>query len=143
VIIFTATDDNDTILEAFREGASGFLAKSKKEDTKEMVETAEVVEAIKDVLGGGAAMSPPIARRVLDMFAQQNAPRFDYALTDREREVLSLLTKGISKKVIGKALKRSPHTVDTHLRSIYRKLHVNTQTAAVAKALSQRIVPMN
>jgi DNA-binding NarL/FixJ family response regulator len=86
-------------------------------------------------------MSPQIARRVLNMFAQLNAPRFDYGLTDRERDVLNELVAGKTKKRIARDLHLSTHTVDTHLRSIYGKLHVNTQTAAVAKALTEKLIP--
>ena len=85
-------------------------------------------------------MSPQIARRVLNMFAQSNAPRFDYGLTDRETDVLNELVAGKTKKRIARDLFLSIHTVDTHLRSIYAKLHVNTQTAAVAKALSEKLI---
>jgi len=132
LVMLTIHDDNDAIVAAFREGASGYLCKPP--------EAEELGDAIRDVMKGGAVMSPGIARSVINMFAQQNAPRFDYGLTEAEKTVLQHLTGGLSKKAIGKQLKRSPHTVDTHLRSIYRKLHVNTQTAAVAKALNERLV---
>jgi DNA-binding NarL/FixJ family response regulator len=132
VVMLTIEESYQMIAEALRAGACGYLSKSAK--------AADVVEAIHDVMTGGAAMSPQIAKRVLDMFAQLNAPRFDYQLTPREKDVLEQLVQGKSKKRIAKDLVLSPHTVDTHLRSIYAKLHVNTQTAAVAKALSERLV---
>jgi DNA-binding NarL/FixJ family response regulator len=132
MIMLTVHEDNDRILQALCAGASGYLSKTSSTD--------DIVDAIWDVRRGGAAMSPQIARRVLNMFAQSNTPRFDYGLTDRETEVLNQLVAGKTKKRIGKELSLSIHTVDTHLRSIYGKLHVNTQTAAVAKAVSERLV---
>ena len=131
LIMLTVHEDNDHIFGALCAGASGYLSKSASSD--------EIVEAIWDVRNGGAAMSPQIARRVLNMFAHTNAPRFNYRLTTREVDVLNELVAGKTKKRIAKDLALSIHTVDTHLRSIYTKLHVNTQTAAVAKALSERL----
>lgn len=132
IVMLTIHEDNDCIFEALCAGASGYLSKTATAD--------EIVEGIRDVMRGGAAMSPQIARRVLNMFTQVNAPRFDYGLTDREIDVLEQLVKGHTKKKIAKELFLSPNTVDTHLRSIYGKLHVNTQTAAVAKALTEKLV---
>jgi DNA-binding NarL/FixJ family response regulator len=133
IVMLTIEESNRTIAEALRAGASGYLSKNSK--------ATDIVDAIHDVMTGGAAMSPQIARSVLDMFAQHNSPRLDYQLTRRETDVLEQLVQGKSKKRIAKELLLSPHTVDTHLRSIYAKLHVNSQTAAVAKALSERLVP--
>lgn len=132
IVMLTIEESNEAIADALRAGASGYLAKTAR--------AHDVVDAIHDVMTGGAAMSPQIAKSVLDMFAQLKTPRFDYRLTKREKEVLEQLVQGKIKKRIAKDLMLSPHTVDTHLRSIYAKLHVNTQTAAVAKAISEHIV---
>lgn len=132
IVMLTIEESNEMIADALRAGASGYLAKTAK--------ARDLVDAVHDVMTGGAAMSPQIAKSVLDMFAQLNTPRFDYQLTRREKDVLEQLVQGKIKKRIAKDLMLSPHTVDTHLRSIYAKLHVNTQTAAVAKALSERLV---
>jgi DNA-binding NarL/FixJ family response regulator len=132
VVMLTIEESNKTIADALRAGACGYLAKTAK--------ASDIIDAIHDVMTGGAAMSPQIARRVLDMFAQLKTPRFDYQLTERERDVLEQLVEGKIKKRIAKDLSLSPHTVDTHLRSIYAKLHVNTQTAAVAKALTENLI---
>lgn len=132
IVMLTIEESNEMIADALRAGASGYLAKTAK--------ARDLVDAIHDVTTGGAAMSPQIAKSVLDMFAQLNTPRFDYQLTRREKDVLEQLVQGKIKKRIAKDLMLSPHTVDTHLRSIYAKLHVNTQTAAVAKALSEKLV---
>lgn len=132
IVMLTIEESNEAIAQALRAGASGYLAKTTK--------ASEITDGIRDVMTGGAAMSPQIARSVLDMFAQLRTPRFDYQLTTREKEVLEQLVQGKIKKRIAKDLMLSPHTVDTHLRSIYAKLHVNTQTAAVAKAIHENIV---
>lgn len=132
IVMLTIEESNETIAEALRAGASGYLAKT--------TTAKKIVAGVHDVMTGGAAMSAKVAKSVLDMFRQHSVPHFDYQLTKRETEVLEQLVKGMSKKRIAKELVLSPHTVDTHLRSIYAKLHVNTQTAAVAKALSEKIV---
>lgn len=85
-------------------------------------------------------MSPSVAQKVLEIFAQQDTAPYDYKLTAREQDVLEELVAGKTKKRIAKDLYLSPNTVDTHLRSIYAKLHVNTQTAAVAKAFREGLV---
>jgi len=84
-------------------------------------------------------MTPRVARSVLDMFAKLSAPRQDYGLTGREQKILELMTQGLIKKEIADQLGLSYHTVDTHLRNIYTKLHVHTRTGAVSKALKERL----
>lgn len=132
VVMLTVHEEKERIHDALRAGASGYLTKPLTGD--------ELVQAIHDVTTGGAAMSPTVARKVLEIFAQQNVAPFDYQLTNREQEVLEQLVSGKTKKRIAKDLFLSPNTVDTHLRSIYAKLHVNTQTAAVAKAFRDGLV---
>lgn len=132
IIMLTIHEDNDRIFDAIRYGASGYLAKGASAD--------DITQAVHDVMAGGAAMSPQIARRVLGMFTQSLAPAYDYGLTDRERDVLSELVKGKSKKRIADDLFLSRHTVDTHLRSVYLKLHVSSATEAVGKAVGERLV---
>jgi len=84
-------------------------------------------------------MTPRIARSVLDMFRRTSAPHQDYGLTAREQKILELMTQGLIKKEIADQLSVSYHTVDTHLRNIYSKLHVHTSTGAVSKALKERL----
>lgn len=132
VILLTIHEDNDRIFDAICAGASGYLLKTAR--------TEHVAEAVRDVHRGGAAMAPQIARRVLNMFAQFHAPRADYQLTDREKEVLRELVAGKTKEQIADDIEVSFHTVDTHVRSIYAKLHVNSKSGAIAKALKERLV---
>jgi DNA-binding CsgD family transcriptional regulator len=73
------------------------------------------------------------------MFSRLAAPSQDYGLTPREQKILELMTQGLIKKEIADQLSLSYHTVDTHLRNIYTKLHVHTRTGAVAKALRERL----
>ena len=132
VVMLTGHEEKEKIHDALRAGASGYLTKPLSGD--------ELIQAIYDVMRGGAVMSPSVARKVLEIFAQQDVTPYDYKLTAREQEVLEELVAGKTKKRIAKDLFLSPNTVDTHLRSIYAKLHVNTQTAAVAKAFREGLV---
>jgi len=132
VLILTVFEDEDKIVAAICEGAAGYLLKTTPPE--------ELIRAIHDVLAGGAPMNGRIARRVLDIFSKIAPRKNDYHLTDREREILQHLTGGFIKKEIADRLSLSVHTVDTHLRNIYGKLHVNTRTGAVAKALRERLV---
>ena len=92
-------------------------------------------------------MSPSIARKVLEMF-QHHPPSaktadHDYRLSEREKQVLELLVKGQSYKMIGDALFISYETVRSHMKSIYEKLHVASMTEAVAKALQEKLVSLS
>ena len=93
---------------------------------------------------GGAPMTPEVAKKVLDAFANSDlmpgTEGGDYGLTAREQEILRLLAEGLLKKEIADALSISVNTVSTHLRRVYDKLHVNTNTGAVAKALREGII---
>ncbi len=132
VIMLTIHEDNDTIFKALCAGASGYLLKT--------AEPVRIYEAIEESQYGGTVMSPQIARRVLSMFTQLNAPQWDYGLSDREKDVLQHLVGGHTKQEIADALFLSYHTIDTHMRNIYAKLHVKSQTGAIAKALKERLV---
>ncbi len=135
VIILTVFDDADKIFRAVCAGASGYVLKSSGID--------RIGEAIRQVMAGGAPMTPEVARKVLDAFARIDPAQDsteDYHLTGREREILSLMADGLLKKEIAKSLKLSVHTVSTHMRRVYGKLQVSTNTGAVAKALREGII---
>jgi DNA-binding NarL/FixJ family response regulator len=94
---------------------------------------------MEEAIDGGAPMSPSIARMVISSMhsiPNQNA----YQLTPREKEILGLLSKGESYKLIAQALGISLDTVRTHIKKIYDKLHVHSQTEAVSKAINERLV---
>jgi DNA-binding NarL/FixJ family response regulator len=132
VIMLTVHETRERVFQAVVAGASGYLLKSADRD--------EILGAVRQVLAGGAAMDPAIARRVLDMFVRLHEPSSDYGLSDREREVLKLLVEGMTKHQIAERLFLSPHTVDQHVRHIYSKLHVHNRAAAVSKALRENLL---
>ncbi len=134
-VILTSFDDSDKIFRAVCAGASGYLLKSARKE--------EIARAIREAFEGGAPMTPSVSRKVLDQFTSgkmAGGEPGDYALTDREKDLLRLMADGLVKKEIADHLNISVHTVNTHIRSIYEKLHVNTNTGAVAKAIREDIV---
>ena len=134
-IILTVFDDADKIFRAVCAGASGYILKTSSIDA--------IADAIRQTVDGGAPMTPKVARKVLDAFTRmepQTTEHEGYGLTDRECEILKLLADGLLKKEIADRLNISVHTASTHLRKVYDKLHVNTNTGAVAKALREGII---
>ncbi|HEX4350875.1 MAG TPA: response regulator transcription factor [Verrucomicrobiae bacterium] len=131
VVMLTAFDDHDKVFRAICAGASGYLLKTSPVE--------RIVESIHEALAGGAPMTPQVASSVLKMFARIAKPKQDYSLTSREQQILQLLTEGLIKKEVADKLSLSYHTVDTHLRNIYSKLHVHSRIGAVAKALKERL----
>ena len=101
---------------------------------------SRLIEAIQEVIEGGAPMSPSIARRVLSSFKTGKSIN-KYELSERELQVLQSLINGHSDKIIAVKLGISFHTVRSHLKNIYTKLHVNCGKEAIAKALSEHILP--
>jgi DNA-binding NarL/FixJ family response regulator len=98
-----------------------------------------LVEAIKEAASGGMLLPPAVARRVQEHF--QRVPTHpEYGLTAREQEVLRLMCDGHAQKQIADRLFVSPATVNTHVQTLYEKLHVHTGTAAVSKAIRERLV---
>ena len=132
VVILTVFEDDDKVFQAICAGAAGYLLKTSS--------ATDITQAVRDALAGGSPMTPRIARRVLDMFSKFAPKQSDYGLSDREKEILLLMTTGLIKKEIADKLTLSIHTVDTYLRRIYEKLEVNTRTGAVAKALKEGLV---
>ncbi len=132
IIILTVFDDREKVFNAICAGASGYLLKTAPEE--------KIAEALQEVLNGGAPMTASIAQKVLERFSQLATPKGEYGLTSREREVLELMVEGLIKKEIADRLSLSFHTVDTHLRNIYGKLHVRNRTEAVGKALNERLL---
>lgn len=135
LMMLTIHEDSGRIFDAICAGACGYLLKTAKPD--------EILSGIREALKGGAPMTPEIARRVLDLVAQKHKPAWDYSLTDRELEVLQELVNGKTKKRIGEALFVTEHTIDTHLRNIYAKLHVRSQVEAAVKAVSEGLASPN
>jgi DNA-binding NarL/FixJ family response regulator len=132
VIMLTVYDDDENVFRAICAGASGYLLKNAPADS--------ILNAIGEVLKGGAPMNGAIARRVLEMFAKTSVPKSEYGLTPREKEILQLLVDGFTMKQIAEKLFVSYHTIDTHQKNIYVKLHVHSRSGAVAKALKENLL---
>lgn len=126
IMMLTVLEDHDRIFQSLAAGASGYLLKQTPPD--------KLLESITELHRGGAPMSTPIARRVVDFF-QLGASARDATsvLSAREREVLALLARGYLYKEIAAELGLSVETVRTHIHNTYEKLHVRTRTEAVMK----------
>jgi len=135
VLILTTFDDDENLFNAILAGASGYLL---KEDNG-----TEIFQAIMDTLSGGAAMSPVIALKTLQLVRQPISKEQkveDFGLTQREIELLTQLKNGLTNEEIGSNLHISYHTVRKHIENIYRKLQVRNKLEAVIKASDNRIV---
>ena len=119
-------DDNDTIFEALKCGASGYIL-------KDPVTAGEIIKAIHDLYNGGSPMSPYIARKVISSFQKPVVSNESSSLSIREREVLELLAKGLLYKEIAEKLGVTHETVKKHLKNIYQKLHVQNKIEALNK----------
>ena len=133
VLILTSYDDSAKIFDALQSGATGYLLKK--------TPSAKILEAITEVNQGGAPMNASVARRVLEFFSEKkNISENRYDLSPREKVVLSCLVKGDSYKMIAANCFISMGTVCTHITNIYKKIHVNSKSEAVAKAIRERLV---
>ena len=131
ILMLTVFDDNLHVFDAIRAGASGYLLKKHISN--------RLFDSMEDVLTGGAPMSPTVARMVIASM-QKPAQSNPYQLTPREGEILTSLSQGNSYKLIASQLSISLDTVRTHIKKVYEKLHVHSQTEAVSKALQEKLV---
>jgi NarL family two-component system response regulator LiaR len=125
-MVCTIHDDNDTIFEALKSGASGYIL-------KDPVTTEEIIKAIHDLYNGGSPMSPFIARKVIGTFQKPVINDVNSLLSQREKEVLELVAQGLQYKEIAIRLTISSETVKKHLKNIYQKLHVQNKVEALNK----------
>lgn len=135
VLILTTFDDDEHLFNAILAGASGYLLKG---DTG-----IEIFQAIMDTISGGAAMSPVIALKTLQLVRKpldHNLKREDFGLTDREIELLNQVKNGLTYEEIASNLHISYHTVRKHIENIYKKLQVKNKMEAVKKAEDNRIL---
>ncbi len=132
IVMHTVLEDEDRLFRCLCTGANGYILKN--------TSFVNLLEAIDNVLHGGAPLSPPIAKKILQSFQATTPGRLQYNLSERETEVLKYLVKGYSYKMIASACHISLDTVRGHIRNIYAKLHVNCGREAVAKALRDKIV---
>ena len=133
MITLTVYEDDQKIFDALCAGASGYLLKR--------TPPARLVESLREVVNGGAPMSPEVALRVISLFKNIRPPtRADYQLTPHELRLLKLLVEGHSYKTAAAELGSSINTIGTHMQSIYRKLQVHSKSEAVVKALRRGLV---
>lgn len=133
VIMLTVFEDEDRVFNSLRNGALGYILKSSAPE--------KLLDAITEVMAGGAPMSPSIARKVMSHLQLEVTPqKIDYALTQREKDVLALLVEGNSYKMIADKLDIGFETVRSHIKKIYEKLHVQTMTEAVTKTLREKLL---
>lgn len=132
VVMLTVFDDNHHILEAIKNGATGYILKQHL--------TTRLATAIEEALEGGAPMSPVVARMVLQHITHPQSKKKSYHLTPREKDILQSLTDGNSYKMIAAAEGITMSTVTTHIKSIYEKLDVHSQAEAISKTLREGIL---
>jgi DNA-binding NarL/FixJ family response regulator len=133
LLMLTVYDDDDRIFDALCAGASGYLLKKTAPVT--------LLSSLKEAVGGGAPMSPEVARRVITLFRDIRPPeRADYDLTPHETRLLKLLVEGHNYKTAAAKLGVTTATISFHLQNIYEKLQVHSKSEAVAKALKNRLV---
>ncbi|AVH96223.1 MULTISPECIES: response regulator [Streptomyces] len=129
VLVLTTYDTDADITRAIGAGATGYLLKAERPE--------ELFAAIHAAAQGRTALSPPVASRVMDRMRGAAGP----SLTDRERDILGQLGRGLGNREIARALFISEATVKTHLGRIYAKLGVDTRAGAVAVAKERRLLP--
>lgn len=132
IIMHTVFEDDELLFQSLCAGANGYILKN--------ASFVNLLDAIDNVLHGGAPLSPSIAKKVLQSFQNTSHKNQQYHLSDRESEVLKYLVKGFSYKMIAAECHISIETVRGHIRNIYTKLHVNCGREAVVKALTHNIV---
>ncbi|KAF0283484.1 LuxR C-terminal-related transcriptional regulator [Spiribacter roseus] len=136
VIVVSSLSDPETVTTALATGAVGYV---QKDDT-----SIEVIDAIKQALSGGSPISATIARKIVEKMQFQPRlvdPADDHGLTEREVEVLTVLSKGLSHAEAAKALSIARTTLPVHVRNIYRKLQAHNRTEAIFEARNQGIIP--
>ncbi|MCE1188647.1 MAG: response regulator transcription factor [Ignavibacteria bacterium] len=134
ILILTIYEDNQKIYDALCAGATGYLLKR--------TPPAQLLQAITETYNGGSPMSSQIARKVVDSFHFPNSVKNseDHGLSEREKQVISCLADGKSYQEVADQLFISIETVRQHIKNIYQKLHVHTQSGAVAIAFRKGII---
>ena len=135
VMMLTDYDHDDKVIDSICAGANGYTLKN--------TTSRKIIDGIVDVYNGYSSLSPPIAKKVMELFSShylQQVTKTDFGLSPREKDVLAEITKGHSYKIIADNLNITYDTVRAHIKQIYKKLQVNTVSGAVAKALNNRLV---
>ena len=133
ILALSVYGDDENVFAAICAGASGYLLKN--------TPPARLLDALTEVVAGGAPMSPEIARRVITVFRDFRPPeRASFRLTPQETELLRLMVDGHHYKTAAREMGISTNTVSFHLKHIYQKLQVHSKSEAVAKALRERLI---
>ena len=132
ILMQTIFEESDKIFQSILAGASGYILKN--------TSASRILDFIKETYDGGAPMSPSVATKVLKMVGPPLEKVNAFNLSEREKEILSCLVKGMSYKLIADACFISIDTVRGHIRNIYEKLHVHSKGEAIATALKDRLV---
>jgi len=133
ILMQTIFEESDKIFQSILAGASGYILKN--------TSPSRILDFIKETYEGGAPMSPSVATKVLKMVGQPAQEKVNtFNLTEREKEILSCLVKGMSYKLIADACFISIDTVRGHIRNIYEKLHVHSKGEAIVAAIKGKIV---
>jgi DNA-binding NarL/FixJ family response regulator len=145
VLVLTTLDDDETVFEAVRAGAHGYLLKDASED--------ELLEAIRALRRGESRLTPQIARKVMDQFSrlarlseglaprsllEPNGSATHEPLSDKEEKVLSLITEGLSNRQIAQAMSLAEGTIKNYVSRVMDKLHANTRTELAAMTRRRR-----
>ncbi|HPD95451.1 MAG: response regulator transcription factor [Bacteroidales bacterium] len=137
IIMLTVFDDDNTIYEAIKAGALGYLLKEEPSET--------IIKAIQDIKNGGSIISPSIARKIIRFVAtpeqSKKSKPAENPLTKREVEILGLISNGHTNPQIAEKLFISYETVRKHVRNIYEKLQVSNRTSAAKRAIDNRWLP--
>jgi DNA-binding NarL/FixJ family response regulator len=126
-MMFTIYEDDEKVFEALKAGAHGYLLKKTPKE--------KLLEALEELHNGGSPMSTNIARKVIEAFEKKNQPSQELnTLTNKEKQILELLSKGFLYKEIGDQMNITRNTIKQHIHHIYEKLHVQNRTEAINKA---------
>jgi len=132
IIMQTVFEDDEKIFASLKAGAEGYILKTASAE--------KITQSIEEVYQGGAYMTPSVALRVMQYFNTPAKENKEYQLTQKETEVLKLLSEGNSYKMVSDKLGISYFTVNSHIKKIYEKLHVHSLAEAVSLAIKNRIV---
>jgi len=136
ILVFTVSEDDDTVFPALKAGATGYILKT--------ATPLQIIAALEEIKDGGSPMSPAIARMVIREFQEPKADddllEILSPLSKREMQILELLYQGLNFMQIAEKLFISPHTVHAHIKKIYAKLHVNSRSQAIYEAVKQRLI---
>ncbi len=131
IIMLTSYDDSNKVFESLKAGATGYLLKT--------TSFKELHDALHLLHIGGAPMTPQIARKTLEFFRPQKKVTQKSVLTEKEKEVVQGLVDGLSYKLIAERMYISVGTIYTHIKNIYKKLHVNSKAEVITKSLRGEI----